>query len=535
MPQLRWTSLLLASLLAGFLLTAAGCRKPQSGVPEDTGAEAFETAAGAGLYVLSREEQSLSAFRAGMEAELAGEADIALECYRLAVELEPGEGEYHARLGLLLASLKRGGAGKHLIEASRLGSGGFTLLQALANHYIGQGRGDLAAMEFEKMLTCRELSDAGRIRQGAVLRLAFFLISHYSRVGRPADAARIAEFLSKRYPHRPEFHLERAKHLLAAGLEATALEEALEFEKMLPGSTAAARMLAMHYSDKELYAEALAQVDRAMKRVRLDPGASAGELTRLRYFRADLLGKLKRYSDARRELQTLLAGSGDDGEKVDALVAIAHLDRVQGESSRAARRMQGALASGIRSGRLYGMMAGSFEDLGRFEQAARAYRMAQQLSPRDTGYRLSLARLFERRGRRAQAAGELRAALRISPAEPSCASYLAYLYALEGINLKEAGRLAAIAMRTEPRNGTHMAVQGWVLYRQGRVDDARKILERAALLAPRSATFEHLGDACFALGLWRRAKYAWGRALKMEPGRDGVERRLERIGELAPR
>jgi len=535
MLQLRRTSGLLASFLAGLLLAAAGCRNPQSSVPEDTGSEAFEAAADAGIYVLSREEQAVSAFGAGIDAELAGDADIAVECYRLAIALEPGEGEYHAQLGLLLASLKRPGAGRHLTEASRLGSGSFKLLQALAHHYIGKGRGDLAAQEFERMLTCRELNEPGSVREGAVLRLAFFLISHYSRVGRPSDAARVSRFLSRRYPRRAEFHLERAKHLLAAGLEATALEEVSEFEKMLPGSTAGARMLALHYSDRNLYSEALVQVERAVSKVRLDPGAAAGEVIRLRHFRANLLVKLKRYEDARRELQGLLAGAVDDGQKVDALVALGHLDRRRGKPEEAARRLQGALASGLLSGRLYGMLAGAFEDLGRFDQAGRAYRKAQQLSPRDTGYRLSLAELLERRGRRARAAGELRAALRVSPGEPACSGYLAYLYALEGINLEEAARLADIAMRAQPRNGKHLAARGWVLYRQGKVDEARKLLERAALLTPRAATFEHLGDACFALGLWRRARYAWSRALRMEPGRESVARRLERIGELAPR
>ncbi len=518
------------------LLAAAGCR-PQlrhSAVPEDTGPELTGAPGVDSEYpCLTRAERAGAAFRAGLDAELADDAEVALSCYRRAVELEPTEAEYVARLGLLLVSSDRDLGGKYLVEAARMGAASFALLQGLANYYLKTGRNDLAACEFEKMLTCRELTERGSLREGAVLRLAFFLVSHYARSGRPADAARITAFLIDRYPRQLEFHMERARHLLAAGMEATALEEVAKFERMLPASTAAARMLALHYSDKGLYREALAQVERATLKVHADPGASAADLTRLRYFRADLLGKLKRYDEAGRELRDLLAGAADEGEKVDALVSLAHLDRRRGKSEDAVRRVQGAVSSGMRSGRLYGMMAACFEDLGRAEAAVRAYRKAQQLSPRDIGYRLSLGRLLERRGRRAQAAAELRAALRVNPEDPACSGYLAYLYALEGINLKDAEQLILTALRGAPRDGRHLAAQGWLRYRQGRVEEARKLLERAVLRRADAMAFQHLGDACFALGLWGRAGYAWHRALELDPELPGPRHRLKRIEELS--
>jgi Flp pilus assembly protein TadD len=195
--------------------------------------------------------------------------------------------------------------------------------------------------------------------------------------------------------------------------------------------------------------------------------------------------------------------------------------------------MQGALSGGIRSGRLYGMMGGAFEDLDKEEEATRAYRLALRLSPGDSGYRLSLARVLERRGRRPEAAAELRAALKSSPGDPACSGYLAYLYALEGINLAEAAQLAAAARNAQPRNARHLVAQGWVCYRRGRMKRARKLLELAVLRQPRATPFDHLGDACFALGLWRRAEYAWGRALELEPGRPGIRRKIQRLTELS--
>jgi tetratricopeptide (TPR) repeat protein len=517
-----------------FLAAAAGCRRrttaPEQPPPSVAGRLPLPE------QRLSSRERARAAYAAGFEAELDTVPRVAVECYRAAVDLDPGEPDYAARLGVLLVRLGRldeGGA--HLLAAERRGGSSFLLLQGLADYHLKKKRPDLAAQKFEKMLVCPELTSGSAARPGTVMRLALFLISHYHAAGRPRDAARVSAFLVKRHPTMAEFRLEHARHLLASGSEARALEEIAEFERLLPGSSAGSRTLAVHYSDNGLYAQALVQVELAIGKIRRDPGASPADVTRMRHFRADLLGKLRRYAEARKELRDLLAGAGDDGEKVDALVALAYLDRAQGKPREAVRRMQGAVASGMKSGRLYGAMAGALEDVGRLEDAGRAYRRALQLSPRDSGYRVSLARLLERRGRRPQAAAELRAGLRASPGDPGCSYYLGYLYALEGINLEEAEKLVGTARRSDPRNGRYMDAQGWVFYRQGRVEKARKVLESAVLRWPRAEAFEHLGDACFALGLWRRARHAWSRALRLDPRRTGPRLKLERIKTLGVR
>ncbi len=533
LPRTAKLRLVSATIALSALLGAWGCRPAERPAPDpaevarppvpgDNGAEG---------YPLSAAERARAAFGAGLEAELEDHAEVALECYRQAVKLDPQEAVYHARLGQVLMEAGRGkeGAG-HLQRAERLGVRAFPIYQSLAEYYLKAGRNDLAARQFEKMLACPELAARARAAEGPTLRLAFFLISHYSSAGRPADAARVGSFLVTRFPKRPEFRLERARHLLAADDQAEALKELAVFRKLLPRSSAAERMLALHYADQGRRPEALAQAELALKKLRDDPGAAGGDLAGMSYFRADLLGKLKRYAEARIELRGLLAGAGDDGERVEALVAMAYLDRAEGKSADAARRMQGAIASGIRSGRLYAALAGALVDLGRPGDAGRAYRRAQQLSPKDIGYRLDLARLLAREGKPVRAAAELRAALRIRPGDPECSSRLAGLYAQEGINLEEAAELVAVARRAAPGNGRYLGVEGWVRYRQGRIKQARRLLERAALRAREPEVFERLGDTCFALGLWRRARYAWSRALKLDPKLPGLRRKLGRIG-----
>jgi Flp pilus assembly protein TadD len=59
---------------------------------------------------------------------------------------------------------------------------------------------------------------------------------------------------------------------------------------------------------------------------------------------------------------------------------------------------------------------------------------------------------------------------------------------------------------------------GWVLFRQGKVAQATKILERAVGLEPEDPTItEHLGDAYWAAGRKIEAQYQWRRALTLNP------------------
>jgi tetratricopeptide (TPR) repeat protein len=366
-------------------------------------------------------------------------------------------------------------------------------------------------------------------------RVAFYLVNHYQVEGQPADAARVYTHLIRRFPDRADFRIERAKLLLAAGDEAEARREVAAHEKLAPESAAGARLLAVHFARKGADGEALVETERAVARLRADQQAVAGDLTAMRHFRAELLGRLKRFAEARRELFALLSEAADDGERVEALVAMAHLERAAGRAEEAARQVRAALDSGLKSARLNGALAEALADSGDERGAAEAYRRAEEIAPADNYYRLALAALFAKLGRRAEAAAELRAALKSAPDDPPTLNMLAYLYAQEGLNLDEAAELAARALAAEKDNGHYLDTLGWVRYRQGQVAEALPLLERAALNAPEAVIHEHLGDACYALGLLRRARAAWTRARELDPSLPGPRRKLERLRQPARR
>ncbi len=542
----RLRGILAAALLPALPLLPAGCRAPEPAAPATASSgtvsseqpdqgpfEPADESEAPEVPELSAEELAVAAFSAGVDAEFSGDYAGAAQCYRRAAALDPGQPSFELRLGLVLVEIPETaaeGAG-HLERAEKLGSRSFNVHQALAGHYLKKGDKARAAAEFEKLLACSEAAADPERFEPVALRIAFFLTSYYQSEGRPAEAARVYGTLIERSPDRAELRLERAKQWLAAGDDASARADVVAYEKLEPKSPAGSRLLAVHYSRQGRPAEALREADLAIAKLEAggDPDDRPGDLAAMRHFRAELLVKLRRFDEARRELDGLLANAADEGEKVDALVALAHLDRAADKSAEAERRLRAAIDSGLASARLHGALAETLAAAGHADEAADAWRRARDLAPKDAYYRLALASLLDLRGRRAAAAVELRALLEIHADNAEALNMLGYLYAREGINLDEAAELVGRALAADPKNGHYLDSLGWVRYRQGKVEEALGILERAAMNAPEAVIYEHLGDACYALGLARRARAAWTKAAELDTAASGPKRKLERL------
>ncbi len=107
-------------------------------------------------------------------------------------------------------------------------------------------------------------------------------------------------------------------------------------------------------------------------------------------------------------------------------------------------------------------------------------------------------------------------------------NYIAYSLAEEGRDLERAAEYAERAVGMAPSASDVRDTLGWVYFRLGRYDEARRELEQAAALgSPDAVIHEHLGDALMALGLPEEARRAWQRALEIEPGRPSCIERLE--------
>lgn len=107
-------------------------------------------------------------------------------------------------------------------------------------------------------------------------------------------------------------------------------------------------------------------------------------------------------------------------------------------------------------------------------------------------------------------------------------NFVAYTLAELGRNLEHALAYAERAAELDPDSANVRDTLGWVHYRLGHYDAARRELEDAIRLgATQAVVHEHLGDALAALGLLDGARESWRRALEAEPGRPSAAERLQ--------
>jgi tetratricopeptide (TPR) repeat protein len=140
--------------------------------------------------------------------------------------------------------------------------------------------------------------------------------------------------------------------------------------------------------------------------------------------------------------------------------------------------------------------------------------------------RYALAGAYWGARKRAEAEAELRAILDADPDHAAAANDLGFHLADQGRDLDEAERLIRSALandridrrkagNAELENAAYIDSLGWVLFRRGKLPEARVELERAAALhagAIDPVVWDHLGDVLFRLGEKAQAKAAWEKA-----------------------
>ncbi len=162
--------------------------------------------------------------------------------------------------------------------------------------------------------------------------------------------------------------------------------------------------------------------------------------------------------------------------------------------------------------------------------------------------RYALAGAYWGAKRAAEAEAELRTLLDSDPDHAAAANDLGFYLADAGRDLPEAERLVrhalAVDRQDRKRSGSaelesagYLDSLGWVLFRQGKLAEARSTLERASALqagAIDPIVWDHLGDVLFRAGEKAKAKAAWEKACELYAsddagGRAGREGRLDEV------
>lgn len=105
----------------------------------------------------------------------------------------------------------------------------------------------------------------------------------------------------------------------------------------------------------------------------------------------------------------------------------------------------------------------------------------------------------------------------------------AYFLAVEGLELEKALAMASRAVALTDNNPTYLDTHAWVLFRLGRPEEARRIMQQAIALDNRNSAelLVHYGDILDALGERFMAETYWRKALEKGYDAAAIARRME--------
>jgi tetratricopeptide (TPR) repeat protein len=143
---------------------------------------------------------------------------------------------------------------------------------------------------------------------------------------------------------------------------------------------------------------------------------------------------------------------------------------------------------------------------------------------------LRMSRVFalERDGRSDAAIRELRQLLGERPGDATVQNALGYTLADQDRSLDEAAALVEAALGQMPDSAAVLDSKGWVLFRQGKPQEALPYLQRARKRGDDPELDLHLGEVQWSLGDQAAARATWQRALENNPDDRRLKERLER-------
>lgn len=123
----------------------------------------------------------------------------------------------------------------------------------------------------------------------------------------------------------------------------------------------------------------------------------------------------------------------------------------------------------------------------------------------------------------------LRKLITMRPDHAHAHNALGYTLADRNERLDEARALIETAMRLAPEDPFIMDSMGWVLYRQGHVQEALDFLKRAHAARPDPEIAAHLGEVLWVSGKRDEARELWSGVLKTHPNNDVLQNTVNRF------
>ncbi|MCH2197363.1 MAG: tetratricopeptide repeat protein [Flavobacteriales bacterium] len=117
--------------------------------------------------------------------------------------------------------------------------------------------------------------------------------------------------------------------------------------------------------------------------------------------------------------------------------------------------------------------------------------------------------------------------LSLIPDDPFVMNNYAYYLSVRGVKLERAAELSKKSNDLLPNTPSFQDTYGWILFKQGKYNEALDWINQAASAVLDATLFEHLGDVLWHLGRKADAVEAWQEALKIGEGSSQLQKKVD--------
>lgn len=168
-------------------------------------------------------------------------------------------------------------------------------------------------------------------------------------------------------------------------------------------------------------------------------------------------------------------------------------------------------------------------EVGRNDEAYAVLEAALVKEPDNTELLYEAALLAERRGKPEVLEVHLKRVLGLKPDHAHALNALGYSLADRNVRLDEAEKLIARALQSAPDDAFIMDSQGWVFFRQGRLDEALKTLQQAYSLKRDGEIAAHVGEVLWVLGRKEEARKVLKEAAQLHPDNEALQAVIKKL------
>ena len=214
------------------------------------------------------------------------------------------------------------------------------------------------------------------------------------------------------------------------------------------------------------------------------------------FFLGQIAEDEKRPDDALAEYRQVTSGE----RIVAARARAAKILMAQGRDAEAREMLRSAAGGDPERIEVILAEAQMLREAGRLDESWQVLEGALARHPDNPDLLYDAALLAERRGDTALMEKYLRRVLELKPDHAHALNALGYSLADRDVRLPEARDLVARALALAPEDPFIMDSMGWVLYREGKLDEALAVLEKAYGLRDDPEIAAHLGEVLWSLG-----------------------------------